>query len=134
MEISVSNTFGTGDIDAHEISPAVLEIAVDPERSAVAEDVFLRHSGSGNFRYTGEPSLGRFQISIGQCSDFNSIEEALGEVVTLEDSETPCCSRDAYAIRALIRELQQQREEAIRRKETDIIEDDIATGIYGDDF
>lgn len=56
------------------------------------------------------------------------------EIATLEGDGVPFNFSNTYAIRDLIRELQQQREEMIVRKETDTIEDEIATGIYGDEY
>ena len=49
-------------------------------------------------------------------------------------SFSPEGSLDPYAVRDLVRELQQRREEAIAETETGTIEDEIATGVYGDEF
>jgi hypothetical protein len=134
MQITIIAGFGVGDIDTYEIAPGVLEIVVDPEKGRAVNDILLNHSILGNFRYTAEPILDRFRIAVGQYSDLDRIEEALAEIAALEYDEASYNAIDAYAVRDLVRELRQQREEAIARKETDTIEDEIATGIYGDEY
>jgi len=134
MQLTVIAGFGVGDIDTYEIAPAVLEIVVDPKKGRAVNDLLLDHSIRGNFRYTPEPILGRFRIAVGQYSDLDRIGEGLAEIAALEYDEASYNAIDAYAVRDLVRELRQQREEAIARKETDTIEDEIATGVYGGEY
>ena len=134
MQITIIAGFEVGDIDTYEITPAVLDIVVDPEKGRAVNDILLIHSIMGNFRHTAEPILGRFRIAVGQYSDLDRIGEALAEIAALEYDEASYNAIDAYAVRDLVRELRQQREETIARKETDTIEDEIATGVYGDEY
>lgn len=76
MQITIIAGFEVGDIDTYEIVPAVLEVAVDPEKERAVDDILLGHAIMGNFRYTAEPVLGRLQIAVGQYSDLDRIEEA----------------------------------------------------------
>jgi len=130
MNITVITTFRVSDIDAHRISPAVLEIAVDPERGRVAEDRLAFHAAAGNFRYVAEPTLDKFRVSVDQYTDLSHVKEALLEIAALD----PHRIVDAFTIWDLIEELQRQREETIARKDTDAIEDDISTGVYGNEY
>ena len=134
VQLTIIAGFGVGDIDTYEIAPAVLEVAVDPERGHAVNDLLLDHAIMGDFRYTAEPILGRFRIAVGQYSDLDHIEEALAGIAALEYDAASYNAIDAYAVRDLVRELRQQREETITRKETDTIEDEIATGVYGGDY
>lgn len=65
MQITIIAGFEVGDIDTYEIAPTVLEIVVDPERGHAVDDLLFDHSIRGNFRYTAEPTLDRFQIALG---------------------------------------------------------------------
>jgi hypothetical protein len=134
VQITIIAGFEVGDIDTYEILPAVLEVAVDPEKERAVDDILLGHAIMGGFRYTAEPILGRFRIAVGQYSDLDHIEEALAGIAALEYDAASYNAIDAYAVRDLVRELRQQREETIARKETDTIEDEIATGIYGGEY
>ena len=134
VQLTIIAGFGVGDIDTYEIAPAVLEVAVDPERGHAVNDLLLDHAIMGDFRYTAEPILGRFRIAVGQYSDLDHIEEALAGIAALEYDAASYNAIDAYAVRDLVRELRQQREETIARKETDTIEDEIATGVYGGEY
>jgi len=130
VNIAVITTFRVSDIDTYKISPAVLEIAVDHERGRVVEDRLAFHAAAGNFQYTAEPALGRFRIAIGQNTDLNHAKEALLEIAALDSPH----NANIPPIWDLIEELQRQREETIARKDTDTIEDEISTGIYGDEY
>ncbi|MDN7024101.1 hypothetical protein FGU65_04210 [Methanoculleus sp. FWC-SCC1] len=134
MQLTVIAGFGVGDIDTSEIRPAVLEIAVDPERGRVVDEILLGHAITGNFRCTAEPTLDRFRIAVGQYSDLDRLEQALAEIAALEYDAAGYNAVDSYTVRDLVRDLRQQREEAVTRKETDTIEDEIATGIYGGEY
>ncbi len=134
MQITIIAGFEVSDIDTYEIVPAVLEIVVDPAKGRAVDDILLGHASMGDFRYTAEPMLSRFRIAVGQYSDLNHIEEALAGIAALEYDAASYNAIDAYAVRDLVRELRQQREETIARKETDTIEDEIATGVYGGDY
>ncbi|HOB43268.1 MAG TPA: hypothetical protein PLK04_07630 [Bacillota bacterium] len=134
MQITIIAGFKVGDIDTYEIVPAVLEIVVDPAKGRAVDDILLGHAIMGDFRCTAEPILGRFRIAVGQYSDLDHIEEALAGIAALEYDAASYNAIDAYAVRDLVRELRQQREETIARKETDTIEDEIATGVYGGEY
>ncbi|MDN7026003.1 hypothetical protein FGU65_14100 [Methanoculleus sp. FWC-SCC1] len=134
MQLTVIAGFGVGDIDTSEIEPAVLEIAVEPERGRVVDEILLGHAIGGNFRCTAEPIPGRFRIAVGQYSDLDRLEEALAEIAALEYDETSYNAVNIYTVRDLVSDLRRQREEAVARKETDTIEDEIATGIYGEGY
>ncbi|MCK9299075.1 MAG: WW domain binding protein 11 [Methanoculleus sp.] len=130
MNITVITAFGVSDIDTPEISPAVLEIAVEPGQGRDVEDKLIFHAVAGNFQYAAGPDLDRFRILLDQYTDLYHLREALLEIAELD----PRRSVDTSTIWDLIEALQQQREETIARKDTDTIEDEIATGIYGDEF
>ena len=130
MNIAVITTFRVSDIDTYEISPAVLEVAVDHERGRVVEDRLALHAITGNFQYTAEPALGRFRIAVGQNTDLDHVKEALLEIAALDSPH----NIDIPSIWDLIEELQRQRKETIARKDTDTIEDEISTGVYGNEY
>lgn len=130
MNITVITAFGVSDIDTPDISPAVLEIAVEPGQGRDVEDKLIFHAAAGNFQYVAGPSPDRFRISLDQYTDLYHLREALLEIAELD----PRRSVDVSTVWDLIEALQQQRKETIARKDTDTIEDEIATGIYGDEF
>ncbi len=130
MNITVITAFGVSDIDTPEISPAVLEIAVEPGQYRAAEDKLIFHAVTGRFQYATGPSPDRFRILLDQYTDLYHLREALLEIAELD----PRRSVDTSTIWDLIKALQQQREETIARKDTDTIEDEISTAIYGDEF
>lgn len=130
MDITVITTFRVSDIETPEISPAILEIAVEPEQGRAAEDKLTFHAVTGNFRYTAGPTFERFRISVGQHTDLYHLREALLEIAELDPHRTI----DISTLWNLTEELQQRREETIARKDTDTIEDEISTGIYGDEY
>ena len=130
MNIAVITTFRVSDIDTYKISPAVLEVAVDHERGRVAEDRLAFHAAAGNFRYVAGPTLDKFRIAVGQYTDLNHVKEALLEIAALD----PHRIVDAFTIGDLIEELRQRRKEIIARKDTDTIEDEISTGVYGNEY
>lgn len=134
MQLTVIAGFGVGDIDTYEIAPAVLEVTVDPERGRVVDEILLGHAIGGNFRCTAEPTLDRFRIAVGQYSDLDRLEEALAEIAEREYDAASYNAIDASAVRDLVSDLRQQREETVARKEIDTIEDEIATGIYGEGY
>ncbi len=111
MELHLVRDFGTGDIETIEISPAVLEIEVEPRMAGEADRILMVHSVPGRFAYITGPYPGRFG-------------EALLEIAELSGGSPP-----PYAVRDLYR----RREETIVRKETDTIEDEIALGLYDDE-
>ncbi|MDN7024088.1 hypothetical protein FGU65_04145 [Methanoculleus sp. FWC-SCC1] len=96
------------------------------------DEILLGHAIRGDFRCTAEPILDRFRIAVGQYSDLDRLEEALAEIAEREYDAAGCNAVDVYTVRDLVRGPRQQREEAVTRKETDTIEDEIATGIYGE--
>ncbi len=51
MQLTVIAGFGVGDIDTYEIAPAILDIAVDPERGRAVDDILLGHANVGAHRY-----------------------------------------------------------------------------------
>lgn len=130
MNITVITAFGVSDIDTPGISPAVLEIAVEPGQGRAAEDKLIVHAVAGRFQYVAGPSPDRFRISLDQYTDLYHLREALLEIAELESHR----SVDISAIRDLIEDLQQQRGKTIARKDTNTIEDEIATGFTGMSF
>ena len=130
MSITVITMFRATDIDFPEISPAVLEIAVEPEQGRAAEDKLTFHAVAGNFQYAAGSTHNRFLISVGQYTDLYHLREALLEIAELNPHRTI----DISTIWNLIEELQRRREATIARKDIDTIEDEISTGIYGDEY
>ncbi|WP_292490504.1 hypothetical protein [Methanoculleus sp. 10] len=124
MELHLVRDFGTGDIETIEISPAVLEIEVEPRMAGEADRILMVHSVPGRFAYITGPYPGRFCVEIGESGDLDRIGEALLEITELSGGSPP-----PYAVRDLYR----RREETIVRKETDTIEDEIALGLYDDE-
>lgn len=132
MSIRLVRPFGTGGSDTYEISPASLEIEVEPGNAA--DEILMLASIQGDFAYRSGSARNQFLIEIGQYSDLDRIREALTEIAGLAREASPEGSPDPYAVRDLVRELQRRREEAIMETETGTIEDEIATGVYGDEF
>jgi len=128
MELHLARDFGTGDIETIEISPAVLEIEVEPRMAGEADRILMVHSVPGRFAYITGPYPGRFRVEIGESGDLDRIGEALLEIAELSGGSPP-----PYAVRDLVRNLYRRREETIVRKETDTIEDEIALGLYDDE-
>ncbi|MCE5337221.1 MAG: hypothetical protein LLF90_00835 [Methanomicrobiaceae archaeon] len=124
MELHLVRDFGTGDIETIEISPAVLEIEVEPRMAGEADRILMVHSVPGRFAYITGPYLGQFRVEIGESGDLDRIGEALLEIAELSGGSPP-----PYAVRDLYR----RREEAIERKEVETIEDEIALGLYDDE-
>jgi len=128
MELHIARDFGNGDIEKIEVSPAVLEIEVEPRRADEADWILMMHSVPGRFVYVAGLYPGQFSIEIGESSDLDRVGEALLAIAELPGGTPP-----SYAVRALIADLYRRREDAILKKETDTIDDEIALELYGDE-
>lgn len=73
MELHLVRDFGTGDIETIEISPAVLEIEVEPRMAGEADRILMVHSVPGRFAYITGPYPGRFRVEIGESGDLDRI-------------------------------------------------------------
>ena len=128
MELHLVRDFGAGDIEAIEVSPAVLEIEVEPRMVDEADRILMMHSVPGRFVYAAGRYPGQFHVEIGESSDLDRIGEALLAITELPGSTPP-----SYAVRDLIADLYRRREDALERKEADTIEDEIALELYDDE-
>ena len=116
MELHLVRDFGTGDIEAIEVSPAVLEVEVEPCIADEADRILMMHSVPGRFVYAAGRYPGQFRVEIGESSDLDRIGEALLAIAELPGGTPP-----PGAIRDLIMDLYRRREDALERKETDTI-------------
>ncbi len=128
MELHLIRDFDAGNIEIIDISPAILAIDVEPRVAGEADRILMVHSAHGRFDYVAGPYPGRFRIEIGEAGDLDSVGGALIEISELSGGTPPI-----YVIRDLIIDLSRRRDEAILMMETDIIDDEIALGLYGDE-
>lgn len=128
MELHLIQDFNAGNIEIIDISPAILVIDVEPRVAGEADRILMAHSARGRFDYVAGPYPGRFCIEIGEAGDLDSVGEALIEISELSGGTPPI-----HVIRDLIIDLSRRRDEAILMMETDIIDDEIALGLYGDE-
>jgi len=130
MKIRIVRGFTAGDIDLYEIEPAIIEVLlpVTPE----LEEILAAASIRADISCSVAPLLDAVRIAVYQYSDLDGVEELLLLLAERNAADAAEYVTMQAGMRELVHHLEEMRRAVIDLKDTDTIEDDLATDIYGD--